>query len=485
MLFKRSAILVGGRAASDALQLLLYVAIVRRFTEQTIGDYSFAFALAMVLGMVVGLGVRSLVTREVSNDPSLGAAYPLNLLVLHGTLSLFVIAGLVAWAKIAAMPVDLLILCLLAFGAIGLTTVGYGAIAVIDASGRVHRGAQAEITGKICTVILGFMALLAGMDIIIIMAAQVVGAACYLGLAMRWASQAYGPLAWRLDLALIVRTAKSSVPFALAAILYALYARVDIIMLHRLAGAAETAYYAVAYRIVETSLVVASMSGIAMFPELAAGGATGTAIRREIFGQAVRWLGVLGAFVAVPLLVGGDQLTVLVFGAGFQEGGDLLRAMAMLVVLGYVKVPFWRLLIAQRRELLQLYIQGPAVMLNILLNLVLIPRYGAFGAVAASLISESLMLLGYSLAVSRQGWLSLAKIAAWSGAVLLACLGGLGLRLVTQPLVAAVLAVIILAVGLRLFRVITIDEIPVLKRLVRPKRGVGRVGRGPGDGTGS
>jgi O-antigen/teichoic acid export membrane protein len=475
---------VGGRAASDALQLLLYVAIVRRFTEQTIGDYSFAFALAMVLGMIVGLGVRSLVTREVSNDPSLGAAYPLNLLVLHGALSLFVIAGLVAWATIAAVPVELLILCLLAFGAIGLTTVGYGAVAVVDASGRVHRGAQAEVTGKVCTVILGFMALLAGLDIVFIMAAQMAGAAVYLGLALRWASQAYGPLAWRIDVPLILRTARSSLPFALAAILYALYARVDIIMLHRLAGAAETAYYAVAYRIVETSLVVATMSGIAMFPELAAGGATGTAMRREIFGQAVRWLAVLGAFVAVPLLVGGDQLAVLVFGDDFETGGDLLRAMAMLVVLGYVKVPFWRLLIAQRREMLQLYIQAPAVALNILLNLLLIPRYGGFGAVAASLVSESLMLLGFSVAVFRHGWLSLPKIAGWSGAVSLACMVGLGLRLVTQPLAAAIVAAIILALALRAFRVITLEEIPLKRRLGRSSRGSREAERGPGDGAG-
>ena len=70
-----------------------------------------------------------------------------------------------------------------------------------------------------------------------------------------------------------------------------------------MAGAVEAGYYAVAYRSVETTLVVASMSGIAMFPELEAGGVAGTTVRREIFGQAIRWLGVLGALVAVPLLV--------------------------------------------------------------------------------------------------------------------------------------------------------------------------------------
>lgn len=162
---------------------------MRWFTEQTIGDYSFAFALAMVLGMVVGLGVRSLVTREVSNDPSLGAAYPLNLLVLHGTLSLFVFAGLFAWAQIAGFSASPTLLCLLAFGSVGLTTAGYGAVAVVDASGQVHRGAQAEFTGKMCTFALGFTALLAGLEIVFIMAAQVAGALCYFGLALRWAGQ--------------------------------------------------------------------------------------------------------------------------------------------------------------------------------------------------------------------------------------------------------------------------------------------------------
>jgi O-antigen/teichoic acid export membrane protein len=171
--------------------------------------------------------------------------------------------------------------------------------------------------------------------------------------------------------------------------------------------------------------------------------------------------------VAVPLLVGGDQLAVLVFGADFEAGGDLLRAMAMLVVLGYIKVPFWRLLIAQRREFLQLWIQAPAVALNILLNLLLIPRYGGFGAVAASLISESLMLLGFAISVARQGLLNPARIATWSLGVLLAGLAGFGLRPVIAPILAAVIAGALLAVFFYAFRVVSLQETPVLRRLVK------------------
>ena len=454
--------LVGGRVISDALQLLLYIAIVRRFSAQEIGDYSFAFAIAMLLGSIVGMGARSLITREVANTPALGAAYPLNMAALHGVLSLIAGSGLVFWAQLAGFSGTLTALCLLAFIAAGLNAIAYSAVAVIDAVGHVERGAQAEVMGRGCGVALGFAALLAGFSLPVIMGAQVAGALCYLGLAIYWAYKAHGPLAWRLDIALIRRTARAAVPFALAALLYALYARIDIVMLHRMAGPAATSYYAVSFRIVEATFIIASMVGIAMFPELAAGGRSGGADRKQLFGQAVRWLGVLGAVMSIALVIAGDQLATLVFGEDFEVAGDLLRVMALLVVVGYIKEPFWRLLVAQGRERLQLYIQCGAVTLNIGLNILLIPRYGAFGAVAASVISETLMLVGFAAAIVRQGWIDLLRIGAWSASVGLACVVGFASRQVMAPLAAGVLSVIALCFFFFLLRVVRLSELPWL-----------------------
>lgn len=462
MLLRSSLILVGARAFSDLLQLLLYVAIVRHFTEQDVGDYSFAFAISMVLGMAVGLGARSLITREVANAPELAAVFPVNLLVLHGGLSLLVGAGLAFWAQLADFSTSLTAMCLLAFGAAGLTTVGYGTVAVVDASGRVERGARAELLGKACTVLLGFTLLLAGFELVFVMAAQVAGALCYMTLAMRSAARTYGALAWNVDWALITRTVRSALPFAGAALLTGLYARADIIMLHRIAGPEETAFYAVAYRVIETTLVIASMTGIAMFPQLAAGGVEGTSARRQLFCTAVRWLSILGGLVAIVLVVAGDRLATLVFGLDFASSGDLLRAMAVLVIISYVKEPFWRLLLSQRREMLQIRIQAAAVALNVGLNLMFIPRYGALGAVVASLVSQTLMLLGFALAILKAGWINFVRIAGWFAAMILASLAGLFLRHVVDPILAGAASVFLLAVLMVLFNVVQLEELRAL-----------------------
>ena len=452
--------LVGGRVIGDALQLLLYIVIVRRFSEQEIGDYSFAFATAMLLGSIVAMGARSLITREVANTPMLGAAYPLNMAALHCALSFIAGGGLVFWAHLAGFSGTLTALCLLAFAAAGTNSIAYSAVAVVDAAGQVERGAQSEVLGRGFGVMLGFAALLAGLSLPVILGAQVAGALCYLGLAMYWAHKTHGPLAWRLDISLIRRTAKAAIPFALAALLYALYARIDIVMLHRMAGPVDTSYYAVSFRIIEATFIIASMVGIAMFPELAAGGRSGGADRKQLFGQASRWLGVLGAVISIALVIAGDQLATLVFGQDFEVAGDLLRVMALLVVIGYIKEPFWRLLVAQGRERLQLYIQGGAVTLNIGLNVLLIPQYGGFGAVAASVISETVMLAGFAIAIVRQGWIDLLGIGGWFASVGLACAVGFALRQVMAPLAAGALSVIALCCFFYLMRVVRLSELP-------------------------
>jgi O-antigen/teichoic acid export membrane protein len=82
---------------------------------------------------------------------------------------------------------------------------------------------------------------------------------------------------------------------------------------------------------------------------------------------------------------------VLVFGDEYRQSGDLLRWISLLIVLGSIKAPFVRLMITMGRERLLLSIQMLSILLNVALNLALIPLFGIVGAAAASAASEFLL----------------------------------------------------------------------------------------------
>jgi O-antigen/teichoic acid export membrane protein len=175
----------------------------------------------------------------------------------------------------------------------------------------------------------------------------------------------------------------------------------DMIMIHHFIGETETGIYAVAVRLVTTPLFVASLVGLAMYPTLSRTSEQDIAQHNALFLSTLKWLGILGTTGAVLVTVIGDRLVVIFFGDGFASSGMLIRWMGILFFLGCVIVPYWRLLFATNREIIQLRIQGISVGLNLILNILLIPAWGAFGAVWASIISEVFLAIMLHLSCAK------------------------------------------------------------------------------------
>jgi O-antigen/teichoic acid export membrane protein len=77
----------------------------------------------------------------------------------------------------------------------------------------------------------------------------------------------------------------------------------------------------------------------------------------------------------------------------------LMRALIWASALLYVTLPAANLLIAMRFQQINFWMMIPATLLNVGLNLVLIPRYGAIGAAWATVAAYGFLAVGYLIAV--------------------------------------------------------------------------------------
>jgi O-antigen/teichoic acid export membrane protein len=193
---------------------------------------------------------------------------------------------------------------------------------------------------------------------------------------------AFGPL--RPDLAASsVRQGLRTYPGELAAMLHQ---RADVLLLGILAPAASLGIYVVAYQTVEPILILASAGGATVLalghgrPEVEGGLVTARLIRETLLVGGL--LAVLAAVVA-PLLV------PLVYGRAFTES----VAPLLILLPGIVALSLGRIAMADlmRRNLLERMaaILVTVMLLNVGLNLLLIPALGAVGAAIASLVSYS------------------------------------------------------------------------------------------------
>jgi len=401
-ILKNTARLLIGRIASDGLAILFFICLARTFGESGMGDYSFAFSVAALVGLGVEFGFRPLVTRNISRKHEMAVDYFGNLIVLQTMLSLLL--GLVLYLTIRKLSYsgELRILCILAFIAASLRAMGFSFVAFLEAKEAMGKSAILEVISRLIIVVIGFAMILAGARLQTILFAYISGSFVFALIALYWTQKLFGPLKIKVNPDFIIKILREALPFAGASALYTLYARMDVMMLYYFCGKQETGLYAVAFRCVESSLIVASMVGLSIYPVLSKAYTQGDNELNQVFYQTLKWLGILGMAGAVVLFTNGDRILVFLFSKKFSGSEKLIRWMGLLFLIGCIKVPYWRLMFAANRESSQLVIQGISVGANLILNFFLIPLYGAFGAVWASIISEVILLIGFHWHSSKE-----------------------------------------------------------------------------------
>jgi O-antigen/teichoic acid export membrane protein len=186
---------------------------------------------------------------------------------------------------------------------------------------------------------------------------------------------------------------RRAVPFGLLMAGFALYYRIDMVMLEWLATPGDLGRYAAAYRFLDAVIVLAASLGGPLFPRLSSVAVSAPAEARRLLEAGWRPLLALGLPLTIGTLAVADDIVALLFGAQFAGAGRLLR----LLILGTLPL-FWvnvasHALIAADRVWALVGVYALSVLVNVVGNAVLVPRWGAAGAAMATVACEWLNLV--------------------------------------------------------------------------------------------
>ena len=181
--------------------------------------------------------------------------------------------------------------------------------------------------------------------------------------------------------------------------------KIDVVMIGPLAGAIEVGNYSVAMRVTYLAGLMTEIVALFLAPKIIAIGAGGDRVKQwQILKLATIWQ-VGGLLVTViPLILFRNQIITLIFGAEYLDVAEtylilqigkittaiFLPAIALFTALGY------------NRDMAKVAVI--AAVMNLALNFVLIPRFGANGAAAATSVSLIVLFCNYvhlSLRVRR------------------------------------------------------------------------------------
>jgi len=202
------------------------------------------------------------------------------------------------------------------------------------------------------------------------------------------------PSTWRPAL-------RSAAPIAAAAVVIALYYRLDVIVLARIAPDADVGQYGVALRFLDAAVLLTAVLMSALQPLLARSVVEEGGVLQRRYATSVHLTAVLATLVVVTGTMTAWRLVPALPGFDAYDGAGVALAL-LSPAAGFILVAtvVQGTLLAGRLERVVLRISLVGLATNVVLIAVLIPRYSYFGAALATSLTE-LVLIVLSLRAVR------------------------------------------------------------------------------------
>ena len=441
------------RALGYALALPNSIIIARVLGVDRLGAYSYALGIAALFSLLPNLGLSTVVTRTIAQNPVAGAGVVRSALRIQGLVAGAVVVVIPAFA--ALLPEQPVPITWVALAAVQLAigTLSWPYLAVLSGHARYDRVAVAELLCGLGGSGSLIVAALVSGSVAGFLTAHVAGAALAVLIA-RFAAAPFLPRRQtpRRPLASLLR---ESIPFGATAAVQSLYTRVDVLLLGQMAPTSAVGLYSAAYKPITLMASFGATAGT-LFPVLAQWSGTGPLVPFE---RAVRGLAVVAPALALGLSGLAQPLLVLLYGRDFAAAAPVLIVLAWSAVANWYYAPFVIALQARGRERWWLAGLLGGLLLNAAVNLWAIPRWGASGAASATLASEAALLLT-GLAMARVLGLPFS-VRPFGGALVAATLGGATLWLLSPagPFLATLAALLVYVAALAPFQLVTVGDV--------------------------
>lgn len=176
-----------------------------------------------------------------------------------------------------------------------------------------------------------------------------------------------------------------AIPFALAAIFNRVYSYIDSIILSKLASAEVVGWYSIPYKTSYAFQFLPIALVAAVYPRFSEYFFNNKERLKYIFENALKYLLILAFPIAVGIFILADDIVLNVFSEEYLNSVLPLKILIFATIFIFTNFLLGAFLNACDRQKTQTILVGIAMVVNIILNFSLIPKYGASGAAISAL----------------------------------------------------------------------------------------------------
>ncbi|OAN14365.1 hypothetical protein A3783_00125 [Exiguobacterium undae] len=409
-IFKNTSWLFFEKIFIMAINFFVSLWMARYFGPEKFGDYNYALAIVSLFSSFVPLGLIGYLVKELSQNPEnereiLGTSFLLRL--LGGVLG-FIISTIVGLSFIKDDDVFILFMF-------------FNIMLLIQPFEVIYLFFESKIQSKVSVMsrLIGFV-ISSLIKIILILnnsSLEIFGLVyvsefifSLILITFYYNKKVINIKKWNFSKDLSKKYLKSTWPLMLSSLSAIIYLKADQIMLNSMSGSKEVGIYAAAVKLSEVWFFLPTIITSSVFPVLISSRENKSEFEK-VLQKNYDFLFGLAFFAAILITLFADLIIKYTYGIEYQDSALVLKIHVWGAIFVFMKALLNRWFIIEEMLKFSAFTHVLGMVINIILNILLIPKYGAIGASIATVISYvfSIYLITFLFKKTRKEGIKMTK----------------------------------------------------------------------------
>jgi len=401
-LAKNTVALYIAQIVMAAQGIVIAILIARHLGDVNLGKYTFGMSFTILFAAFIDLGFPTVIIREVARDKPIASKYLGNIIIMQVFLSVILFGLLAITIKLMAYPNDTVIIVLI----LGLYQIFNASSVIFQAAftafERMEYVALAQFIASLITTALALVAsLILGYGLVAIACTVLIGGFIQLLVSFFICSRKIARPEIKFDINFSKNILKMAIPLTILTIASILYIRISAVMVSVMKGDEAVGWLSAAYSIVFMLTPIAALYVQAVLPRMSIDAISSIDSLKRSVDRTMRFTITIGLPLAVGTALVADRIIPLLFGQEFNNSIIVLQIMAVYVFFAFLYIPLANILVAMNKQNSWIILACIGAILEVILNLALIPHFSYTGAALAFAITGAVLFAPSFYLVSR------------------------------------------------------------------------------------
>lgn len=368
------------------------------------GILSLGLSITTIFGIVVDMGLNTLTVREIARNKSLINKYIYNITLIKLILSIltfgliYLTVNLIGYNSTVSNVIY----------TIAIYTIIYSFVGLLNAIFQANEKMEYVSINTIINSVLMFLGTLIGIyygfTIQYFASLYVISSILvFIYISIMYLRNFSLPKI-EIDLNFWKSSLNEAWPFGITTLSATLYTYIDSIMLSIMNGNEVVGWYSAAYKLMLITLIIPMTINVAIFPVMSKFFKSSRESLTLLYERYFRYMIIIGVPMGFGTTILADKIILLIFGQGYTQSITALQILIWTMVITFAGASYIQLLQAINKQLIITKISLSCVIINIVLNLILIPKFSFIGASFATLITEIFLVVFIILSTHRSGY---------------------------------------------------------------------------------